>query len=102
MMMETESMERPQTYMRPRMSMSTRTTQSITRMAHWTLAMTKRQMMKTAMRAEVRTVHAEMLRQFHEAREEQLDAFEELKASNAKLASEVAALRKAQSEYVRR
>jgi peptidoglycan hydrolase CwlO-like protein len=54
------------------------------------------------MRAEVRTVHAEMLRQFHEAREEQLDAFEELKASNAKLASEVAALRKAQSEYVRR
>jgi protein NEDD1 len=58
--------------------------------------------MKTAMRAEVRTVHAEMLRQFHEAREEQLDAFEELKASNAKLASEVVALRKAQSEYVRR
>ena len=41
---------------------------------------------KRAMHAEVRNVHVEVLRQFHEMREEQLAMFEEIRGAQRQLA----------------
>ena len=56
---------------------------------------------KKMVHAEVRNVHVEVLKQFHEMREEQLAMFEEIRGAQRELAAEVAALRRAQQEYVR-
>ena len=50
----------------------------------------------------VRDVHVELLRQMHELGEAQRLAFSEIKHAQADLAKEVAALRRAQLEFVRR
>ena len=50
----------------------------------------------------MRNVHVEVLKQFHEMREEQLAMFEEIRGAQRELAREVAALRRTQQEYVRR
>ena len=57
---------------------------------------------KRAIRAEVRNLHVELLRQMHEAQEQQLAMFEELRGAQRNLAREVEALRRSQQEYVRR
>lgn len=57
---------------------------------------------KRAIRAEVRNLHVEFLRQMHEAQEQQLAMFEELRGAQRNLAREVEALRRSQQEYVRR
>ena len=57
---------------------------------------------KRAMRAEVRNLHVEFLRQMHEMQEQQLAMFEELRGAQRDLAREVEALRRSQQEYVRR
>lgn len=67
------------------------------RMAADQLAETKR-----VIHAEVRNVHVELLKQFHEMREEQLAMFEEIRGAQRELALEVEALRRTQQEYVRR
>ena len=57
---------------------------------------------KRAMHAEVRNVHVEVLKQFHEMREEQLAMFEEIRGAQRELSRELEALRRTQQEYVRR
>ena len=61
-----------------------------------------RESLEASVRAEVRNVHLEVIRQFHDAREEQTRMFEELRAAQAALARDVAALRRSQREFVRR
>ena len=56
---------------------------------------------KRVIHAEVRNLHVELLKQFHDMREEQLQMFEELRGQNAELAAEVESLRRHQQEYVR-
>ena len=50
----------------------------------------------------VRDVHVEILRQMHEMREAQTEMFREVREAQKELAAEVAALRMAQREFVRR
>ena len=50
----------------------------------------------------VRDVHVEILRQMHEMREAQNAMFVEMRDAQRELAKEVAALRNAQMEFVRR
>ena len=50
----------------------------------------------------VRDVHVEILRQMHEMREAQTEMFREVREAQKALATEVAALRMAQREFVRR
>ena len=50
----------------------------------------------------VRDVHVEILRQMHEMREAQTEMFREVREAQKELATEVAALRMAQREFVRR
>ena len=61
-----------------------------------------RESLEASVRAEVRNVHLEVIRQFHDAREEQTRMFEEVRAAQAALARDVAALRRSQREFVRR
>ena len=50
----------------------------------------------------VRDVHVEILRQMHELRESQTEMFREVREAQKELAGEIAALRMAQREFVRR
>ena len=50
----------------------------------------------------MRDVHVEILRQMHELRESQTEMFREVREAQKELAGEIAALRMAQREFVRR
>ena len=57
---------------------------------------------KQAMHAEVRNLHVELLRQFHQQQEENHAAFRQLAERHEALVAEVAALRRHQQEFLLR